>query len=58
MTHKLKEMCVNRDHMPQGTQESAKKSVIEREGRSEGEAGRQMPGANAHRKHIGCDSEI
>lgn len=37
---------------------SAKKSVreIEKEG-GRGEAGRQMPGANAHRKHIGRDSE-
>lgn len=49
----------NRGHVPHGTREKVQRRVSERASKREGgvEAGRQMPGANAHRKHIGRDSE-
>lgn len=49
----LTEKRENKGHMPQGKHKKVKSRVKERGTR---EAGRQMPEANTHRKHIGRDS--
>lgn len=56
-SERRKEEGKNKGHMPQGTRVKVQRRESEGETEREGggQTGRQMPRANAHRRHIGRD---